>query len=89
MGMAMSRLPITTLKIDRSLIKPLGRDYRARIIVKNICATCSELGVEVVAEGVDRYQSRILRELGCHVGQGYALARPTDIDTLNTEGCAL
>lgn len=70
-------LPISTLKIDRSLAAQVTDSKSAEIVVRNLCNTCDELGIQVIGEGVNsiEQQSRLV-ELGCTVGQGFGLARP-------------
>ena|GEM_PF-2445997 len=80
------RLPIDTLKIDRSFITALEEGEKAVTIVNAIVQLGLELGLEVVAEGVETVaQSEILAELGCPHAQGFHFARPLGID----EACAL
>jgi predicted signal transduction protein with EAL and GGDEF domain len=66
--------PLDEVKIDRSFVRDLGCDRRARAIVGAIIALGRELGLRVVAEGVEtEAQLAVLRELGCHQFQGYLL----------------
>lgn len=70
-------LPVSTLKIDRRLASQVTESNKAAVIVRNICATAAELGMEVVGEGVtSQAQQSLLRQLGCNLGQGFGLARP-------------
>ena len=65
------------LKIDRQLIKPVNRSPGQRKLVGTIIEIGRSLNIEVVAEGVETAShAAILRDLGCDVLQGYALARP-------------
>jgi len=69
--------PITKIKIDRSLIRPLVHDQRARTIVAHICRASQDLNIAVVAEGVAGLdQQRVLLDLGCDIGQGFGLCKP-------------
>jgi diguanylate cyclase (GGDEF)-like protein len=75
-------LPIDVIKIDRSFVADLGhRDNRA--IVSAVMSLGAELGMSVVAEGVetDRQHSGLV-ELGCPLAQGYLYARPCPPDEL-------
>ena len=75
------RLPIDILKIDRSFIAALAEGEKAVAIAGAIVQLGLELGMEVVAEGIETgAQAEILRELGCPYGQGYRFARPLGID---------
>jgi|GEM_PF-1290385 len=74
-------LPIDTVKIDRSFIMDLGRPLDspqfAMALIEAILGLANHLDLQVVAEGVEtREQRDLLRDLGCHVGQGYWFARP-------------
>jgi len=72
-----------TLKIDRALIKPIttGRDERK--LVASIIEIGRSLGIRVVAEGVETSEHvNILRDIGCDVLQGFALARPMGLNDL-------
>ncbi|MCX7278310.1 MAG: bifunctional diguanylate cyclase/phosphodiesterase [Burkholderiales bacterium] len=68
-------LPFSTLKLDRSFVTLLGRGDAH--IAKVIMALAGELGVGVIAEGIETEQQRdALIALGCHWMQGYWFARP-------------
>ncbi|MFN2523338.1 MAG: EAL domain-containing protein [Mycobacteriales bacterium] len=65
-------LPITALKLDRSLISRLTCDPRVLAVTRSTLAMADELGLEVVAEGVETEEQRdLLLRLGCRTGQGY------------------
>jgi diguanylate cyclase (GGDEF)-like protein len=73
----LARLPVDRLKLDRSLIRNLTTTRRDAAIVRSIIALGKDLGVSVIAEGVEtEEQFRMLRDLGCLQVQGYLLARP-------------
>lgn len=75
------RLPVDELKIDASFVRVLPDDEVARTAVRSMLALAGELGVSVVAEGVERVEHGVaLRALGCRIGQGYAIARPMPAD---------
>ena len=70
-------LPIDRLKIDRSFIIGLENDRRNHSIVKTFVELGHELGLSVIAEGVETIkQMRILEALGCDNVQGYLISRP-------------
>ena len=76
-------LPVTTIKIDRSFVRELGEDADAEALVRAIVMLGHSLRKRVVAEGVENErQLALLRELGCEVAQGFYIARPQDITTL-------
>jgi diguanylate cyclase (GGDEF)-like protein/PAS domain S-box-containing protein len=76
------RFPIDVLKIDRSFVRRLGAALatehgkrRPYEIVRTIVALAQILGLQVVAEGVEiTRQLNVLKELGCHFGQGFLFA---------------
>ena len=73
------RFPMDTLKIDRSVIHRIDDDGRNSEIVGTIGAMAQNLGMDVVAEGVETaVQRAVLHRLGCQYGQGYFFSRPID-----------
>jgi predicted signal transduction protein with EAL and GGDEF domain len=73
----LSRLPIDSLKIDRSFVHRLKRDSDDAAVVAAIVQLGSTLRKAVVAEGIETAdQVTQLRELGCELGQGFHLAMP-------------
>ena len=73
----MAKLKVDTIKLDRSMIMRLDRDPRNKTIIRAITELCADLGVNVVAEGVEtQEQLDLLMQIDCPVIQGYGLARP-------------
>jgi len=71
------QLPISTLKIDRSLINPLELAGRNLVIVQTILTLARSLGMTVIAEGVEtEAQLEHLKTLNCGSVQGYFFAKP-------------
>ena len=71
------RLPIDTVKVDRSFIAGLGTDHDDTAIVTGVIAMARGLNLLTVAEGVEtEAQAEALRRLGCQYGQGFLYARP-------------
>jgi len=71
------RLPLDAVKIDRSFVSDLPGESRARGIVTAIIAMAHQLGLEVIAEGVEtEEQLAFLRSEGCDCAQGFLLGRP-------------
>jgi diguanylate cyclase (GGDEF)-like protein len=71
------QFPITVLKIDRTFVNRLGTDPQDDAIVRSIVTLSRDLGMEVVAEGIETTeQLKTLRALGCDYGQGYYFSRP-------------
>lgn len=76
-------LPLTVLKLDRSLIASTSADQQGRDLVQGILLMGNALGLEVVAEGVeDTSQQELLVSMGCTLGQGYHLAKPQERDRM-------
>jgi PAS domain S-box-containing protein len=79
----LQRLPVDSLKIDRSFISGMDSDKEAHEIVRIIIMLAHNLELKVVAEGVEtEEQARQLRALGCELAQGYFFARPADGETI-------
>ncbi|HUL65138.1 MAG TPA: EAL domain-containing protein [Burkholderiaceae bacterium] len=77
----LTRLPIDTLKIDRSFVRGLEASDNNAAIVTAIIAMGRSLNLRVVAEGVEtRYQMRRLHEQGCRLMQGWLFAKAVDTD---------
>lgn len=75
------RFPVDTLKIDRSFIGRMAKGDENSEIVRTICTLANNLGMEVVAEGVETHeQLELLRSLKCEYGQGYLFSRPVDAE---------
>lgn len=73
----LKRLPINTLKIDKSFIDTVLTDSATRIITESIIDMVKSLGIESIAEGVEQEQQyKYLHAIGCDVIQGYLLAKP-------------
>ncbi|KEC75711.1 UNVERIFIED_ORG: diguanylate cyclase (GGDEF)-like protein [Rhizobium esperanzae] len=71
------------LKIDREIIKPIIASPSQRRLVSSIIEIGRSQNIDIVAEGVETMEhAKILKDLGCHLLQGYALARPMTSDQL-------
>jgi predicted signal transduction protein with EAL and GGDEF domain/CheY-like chemotaxis protein len=71
----LTRLPIDTLKMDRSFVRDVDSDPSAAGVVRAVVAMAHSLGLRVVAEGVDaEEQARALHALGCDVLQGFLVS---------------
>jgi len=70
------RFPVTALKIDQSFIKRIGGEEDGEI-VRAVVALARNLGLQVVAEGIETVtQLNLLKALGCDQGQGYYFSKP-------------
>jgi EAL domain-containing protein (putative c-di-GMP-specific phosphodiesterase class I) len=77
------RFPIDTLKVDRSFVRDAAESADASAIVRAIIAVGHQLGLRVVAEGIEtREQLRLLRLLGCDAAQGYFFSVPVPVEQL-------
>lgn len=76
-------LPVTELKIDRSLVTRTNRTGRGAILLDAVIYMANELSMSSVAEGVETVSdAEFLRDLGCQAGQGYYFARPMPVEKL-------
>jgi diguanylate cyclase (GGDEF)-like protein/PAS domain S-box-containing protein len=77
----LQRLPIDTIKIDRSFVIKMAEGAEGQEVMRTIINLSHNLGKNVVAEGVETpAQAAMLAEMGCEYGQGYGFAKPVDVD---------
>lgn len=77
------RFPVNTLKIDRSFVGRIGEAAENIEIVRTIVSLAENMGMEVVAEGVETLSQLMqLRKLKCQYGQGYLFSRPVDANSV-------
>lgn len=73
----LARLPVDEIKIDKSFVMDMSTDSNADAIVRTILDLAVNLGLPVVAEGIETEEARAtLAERGCAFGQGYFFSRP-------------
>lgn len=85
----LKRFPLDRMKIDRSFVEGIADDSDDMAIVQTTIVLARQLGLKVVAEGVETSaQQAFLRALGCDEIQGYLFARPMSADAV-TNHCAL
>ena len=71
------RLPFDVVKIARPLVERIGTGSADERVTRAIVGLAKSLGLEVVAEGIEsRDQAERLKDLGCHLGQGFYFDRP-------------
>ncbi|MDO9083848.1 MAG: EAL domain-containing protein, partial [Humidesulfovibrio sp.] len=76
----LQRFPINTLKVDRSFVSDLD-SFENLVIVRTIVSLAHNLGLDVVAEGIETEGQRdFLAEISCECGQGYLFSRPLPED---------
>jgi EAL domain-containing protein (putative c-di-GMP-specific phosphodiesterase class I) len=86
---SLEQLPITRVKLDRLLVAGVDSNPRSAAIVRSIVALCHGLGLQVVAEGVERAtQLEFLAQCGPLGVQGYLLAHPVEAVAAATEAQA-
>jgi PAS domain S-box-containing protein len=77
------RFPVNTLKIDQSFISGIGNDTESGEIVRTIVTLAHNLGLDVVAEGVETAEhAAALKNFGCQFAQGYYFYKPMDQDAV-------
>ena len=81
----LKRLPVSEIKIDRSFVMNMEEDEDDATIVRSTIDLGRNLGLDVVAEGVESEQAwEQLKALGCTAAQGYYLSRPIPAPELQT-----
>jgi diguanylate cyclase (GGDEF)-like protein len=86
---SLEQLPITRVKLDRMLVEAVDSSPRSAAIARSIIALCHGLGLQVVAEGVERGpQLEFLSKCGPVAVQGYLLAHPVVGDAVASEVAA-
>jgi EAL domain-containing protein (putative c-di-GMP-specific phosphodiesterase class I) len=74
------RLPIDSIKIDKSFIQNMNSSKEARTIVSTIINLCKTLNLRVIAEGIEsRLELEYLKLNQCDIGQGYYFSKPVTI----------
>lgn len=79
----LKNLPITSMKIDRSFVQDLPDKFQDRAIARTILNLGRDLHIDVIAEGIETpAQQAVLQLSGCHLLQGYLLAKPMPLSAL-------
>ena len=75
------QFPLDSLKVDRSFVRGIENSGDMASIVNAVKSMAHQLGLRVVAEGIEKdEQLALLRALDCEMGQGYLFSRPIDAD---------
>ena len=73
----LNRFPLDVLKIDRTFITNMASEDRSRKIVNTIVTLAQDLGMSIIAEGIEAPEEiEVLRQLGCGFGQGFLVSPP-------------
>jgi diguanylate cyclase (GGDEF)-like protein/PAS domain S-box-containing protein len=76
----LKNFPLDAVKVDRVFVRDMVEQERDRALIRAILAMCQELGLHVVAEGIENYvQRQLLSDLDCTYGQGYLFSRPVPV----------
>jgi EAL domain-containing protein (putative c-di-GMP-specific phosphodiesterase class I) len=79
----LKRLPVDELKIDKSFVMKMESDIGDAKIVRSTIDLAHNLGLRVVAEGIEtEIVWHLLAKMGCDQGQGYFMSRPIPVDQL-------
>jgi diguanylate cyclase (GGDEF)-like protein/PAS domain S-box-containing protein len=77
----LSRLPVDAVKLDQTYVQQMAEDERCALLVRGFVRVFQEMGLQVVAEGIETEEQRQrLLEMGCHLGQGYLFGRPAPLN---------
>ncbi|MGB5724709.1 MAG: EAL domain-containing protein [Parasphingorhabdus sp.] len=77
----LQRLPISEIKLDKSFVKTMGTDNANQVIVKSTISMAHDLGLKIVAEGIEDQQCLdLLIKYGCDIGQGWHISKPVTSD---------
>jgi len=78
------RLPVDTLKIDRSFVAELGVNSTAQSLIEGMISLAHSIGKQVVVEGVETNEQLVLlKSMGCDEIQGFLLGRPAALPAWN------
>ena len=79
----LKRLPLDSLKVDRTFVRDMTSDEQDAAIVRSTIALAHSLGMRVIAEGVeDERTLQALRTMGCDMAQGYFIGKPMPLAEL-------
>tara|TARA_R100001244_G_scaffold44182_1_gene39680 strand:+ start:261 stop:2513 length:2253 start_codon:yes stop_codon:yes gene_type:complete len=77
----LQRLPVSEIKLDQSFVKTMTWDNANRVMVKSTIRMAHDLGLKIVAEGIeDQTCLELLTRYGCDIGQGWYISKPITTD---------
>ncbi|MDD3174419.1 MAG: EAL domain-containing protein [Herbinix sp.] len=77
------RLPIDSIKIDKSFVHNINSSKEAKAIISTIINLCKTLNLNVIAEGIEsKFELEYLKSSQCDIGQGYYYSKPVSIDDI-------
>ena len=77
----LSRLPVDAVKLDQTYVQHMDEDERCARLVQGFVRVFQDMGLQVVAEGIEtESQRQRLLEMGCRYGQGYLFSRPAPLN---------
>ena len=77
------KLPIDSVKIDRSFIEQMNHSKSAKVIVSTIISLCKALELQVIAEGIElESELKYLEDNQCDIGQGYYFSKPVTLEEI-------
>jgi len=80
------RLPVDSLKVDRSFVHQMQHGKKNYQIIKTIMALSQQLEISAIAEGIETEQEKVeLQKLGYHLGQGYLFSQPLSAEGITTK----
>jgi len=80
----LKKLPATEIKIDKSFVLTMDKDHDNKVIVTSTINLAHDLGLDVVAEGVENNDTlKLLQELGCNRAQGYYMCKPKNAEEIS------
>jgi diguanylate cyclase (GGDEF)-like protein len=83
-------MPVDIVKIDKSFVQTMAHDHRRAVVVAAVLDIADQIGLMVVAEGVEtEAQRRMLEEMGCTHGQGWLFGRPAPLHAVEWPAPAL
>ena len=82
----LQRLPVSEIKLDQSFVKTMTTDKANRVMVKSTIKMAHDLGLKIVAEGIeDQPCLALLTRYGCDIGQGWHISKPVTTQVFESD----